>query len=563
MLRRSWGAPSHPGFLAAYPETQFITLERMTASDYTVVWAPYYTAHKILKGLLDAHLATGDDRALDLASGLCDWMHHRLAALPRATRQRMWGLFSSGEYGGIVEAIVDVHALTGKDEHLELARLFDLDTLIDACAENRDVLDGLHANQHIPIFTGLVRLHDATGEERYLRAARNFWRMVVPTRMYGIGGTSTGEFWRAAGTVAGTLGDTTAETCCAHNMLKLSRLLFFHEQDPDYTDYIERVLLNQILGSKEDRADAELPRATYFIGLGPGAVRDFTPKQGTTCCEGTGIESATKYQDSVYFRAHDGTGLFVNLYVPSTLDWAERGVTVTQRTKFPYEQGARLKIGGRGAFALHLRVPHWAVGGFSVRINGRPHHARATPGSYLTISRTWRDGDTVQVSMPFTVRTEAALDDPDVQCLWYGPVQLVARHAQREFLRFALYPSAALSGDLAPALRRIPGRPLHFTLDGTELAPFFEGTADPFHAYFRRQEPRIAFAGLDSGVANLRGADGTSFLDAVWAGAPFASRAAFRRQVEVVAGRWVADGLLTAEESRQVQDTARRARPVG
>ncbi|MFK4598869.1 beta-L-arabinofuranosidase domain-containing protein [Streptomyces pristinaespiralis] len=560
VLRRTWGRPTHPGFLAAYPETQFITLESMTSPDYTVVWAPYYTAHKILKGLLDAHLSTGDVRALDLASGMCDWMHSRLALLPSATRRRMWGLFSSGEYGGMVEAVVDVHSLTGRAEHLELARMFDLDPLIDACAENRDVLSGLHANQHIPIFTGLIRLHDATGEERYLRAARNFWDMVVPTRMYGIGGTSTGEFWRDAGIIAGTLGDTTAETCCAHNMLKLSRLLFLHEQDPKYADHYERTLFNQILGSKQDLADAELPLMTYFIGLAPGAVRDFTPKQGTTCCEGTGIESATKYQDSVYFRTRDGSGLYVNLYTASTLDWTDRGVRVTQTTRFPYQQGSTLRIAGSGTFDLHLRVPHWADAGFFVRVNGRAHHGGAAPGSYLTVSRAWRDGDTVEISMPFTLRTEPALDDHDVQCLMYGPVHLVARHEQREFLRFGLFPSASLSGDLVQALTPVPGRPLHFLLDGVGIAPFFEGTTHAYHAYFRREEPRIVFAGLDSGVENPGRSDGTSFLDEVWAAAPFASQAAFRRHVGSVTARWVGDTLMTESQRRRVEETARRAR---
>lgn len=261
------------------------------------------------KGILDAYLATDDARALDLASGLCDWMYSRLSKLPEATLQRMWGLFSSGEFGGIVEAICELHTITGKAEHLALAQLFDLDRLIDNCAANTDILDGLHANPHIPIFTGYLRLYHATGEQRHLDAARNFWGMVVPHRMYGIGGTSSGEFWKARDVIAGTISDTNAETCCAYNMLKLSRTLFFHEQQPKYMDYYERALYNQVLGSKQDTADAEKPLVTYFIGLTPGHVRDFTPKQGTTCCEGTGMESATKYQDSVYFKAADGNSL--------------------------------------------------------------------------------------------------------------------------------------------------------------------------------------------------------------------------------------------------------------
>ncbi|WP_405622550.1 beta-L-arabinofuranosidase domain-containing protein [Streptomyces sp. NBC_00076] len=559
-LRRTWGAPSHPGFLAAYPETQFIQLESMTGPDYTKVWAPYYTAHKILRGLLDAHTATDDARALDLASGMCDWMYSRLSKLPATTLQRMWGIFSSGEFGGIVEAVCDLHALSGKAEHLALARLFDLDKLIDACAANTDILDGLHANQHIPIFTGLVRLYDATGEERYLTAAKNFWGMVVPGRMYGIGGTSTTEFWKASGVIAGTINSATAETCCAYNMLKLSRMLFFHEQSPKYMDYYERALYNQVLGSKQDKADAEKPLVTYFIGLTPGHVRDYTPKQGTTCCEGTGMESATKYQDSVYFRTADGSALYVNLYSPSELTWAEKGVTVTQTTDYPREQGSTLTIGGsRAAFALRLRVPSWATAGFLVTVNGRAVPGTPTPGSYFTVSRTWRPGDTVRVAMPFRLRVEKALDDPSLQTLFYGPVNLVARDSATDHLRFGLYRNAGLSGDLLPSLTPVSGEPLHHTLDGTEFAPFFEGTEDPTHAYFRRSEPRIVFGATDSGVANPTKTDGTTLLDEVWAAAPFRNKDALVSRVRTTVDSWVSAGLLGRADGDQVVRTARKA----
>ncbi|MFD3502890.1 beta-L-arabinofuranosidase domain-containing protein [Streptomyces sp. NPDC058678] len=559
-LRRTWGAPSHPGFLAAYPETQFIELESRTSPDYTKVWAPYYTAHKILRGLLDAYSATDDARALDLASGMCDWMYSRLSKLPDATLQRMWGIFSSGEFGGIVEAIVDLHSLTGKAEHLALAKLFDLDKLIDACAANTDILDGLHANQHIPIFTGLVRLYDATGEERYLTAAKNFWGMVVPGRMYGIGGTSTTEFWKASGVIAGTISSTTAETCCAYNMLKLSRMLFFHDQSPKYMDYYERALYNQVLGSKQDKADAEKPLVTYFIGLTPGHVRDYTPKQGTTCCEGTGMESATKYQDSVYFRKADGTALYVNLYSPSTLTWAEKGVTVTQTTDYPREQGTELTIGGgRATFELRLRVPSWASAGFRVTVNGRAVSGTPVPGSYFAVSRTWRKGDRVCVSLPFRLRVEKALDDPSLQTLFYGPVNLVARNPATEHLPFGLYGNAALSGDLLPTLTPVSGKPLHYTLDGTEFAPFSEGTEDPTHAYFRRSEPRVVFGAVDSGVANPAKADGTTLLDEIWAAAPFRGKGALVSRVRSTVDAWVAAGLLARADGDKVVSTVREA----
>ncbi|MBT1093896.1 beta-L-arabinofuranosidase domain-containing protein [Streptomyces sp. Tu102] len=559
-LRRTWGGPSHPGFLAAYPETQFIDLESRTTSDYTKVWAPYYTAHKILRGVLDAHLATGDARALDLASGMCDWMYSRLSKLPEATLQRMWGLFSSGEFGGIVEAVCDLHSITRKAEHLALARLFDLDRLIDNCAAGTDILDGLHANQHIPIFTGYLRLYDATGEARYLDAARNFWGMVVPHRMYGIGGTSTAEFWKARGVIAGTISDTDAETCCAYNMLKLSRTLFFHEQRPQYMDYYERALYNQVLGSKQDKADAEKPLVTYFIGLTPGHVRDYTPKQGTTCCEGTGMESATKYQDSVYFKAADGSALYVNLYSPSQLSWDEKSVTVIQTTSFPREQGTTLTFGGAGsAFALRLRVPSWATAGFRVTVNGSAVSGTPVPGSYLTVSRTWRSGDTVKISMPFRLRVEKALDDRSLQSLFYGPINLVGRNSATNYLQLGLYRNAGLSGDLLPSLTPVSGKPLHFTLGGTEFAPFFEGTEDPTHAYFRRSEPRVILGNSDSGVTNPAKPDGTTLLDEIWAGAPFTGKGALVSRVRSTVNAWVSAGLLGQADGQTVIRTAQQA----
>ncbi|MGA6227969.1 beta-L-arabinofuranosidase domain-containing protein, partial [Streptomyces umbrinus] len=559
-LRRTWGGPSHVGFLAAYPETQFIDLESRTSPDYTKVWAPYYTAHKILKGLLDAYLATDDARALDLASGMCDWMYSRLSKLPEATLQRMWGIFSSGEFGGIVETIVDLYTITGKAEHLALAKLFDLDKLIDACAANTDTLDGLHANQHIPIFTGLIRLYDATGEARYLTAAKNFWGMVVPHRMYGIGGTSTAEFWKARGVIAGTISDTTAESCCAYNLLKLSRMLFFHEQDPKYMDYYERALYNQVLGSKQDKADAEKPLVTYFIGLTPGHVRDYTPKQGTTCCEGTGMESATKYQDSVYFKKADGSALYVNLYSPTTLTWSEKGVTVTQTTDYPREQGSTLTFGGSSAaFELRLRVPSWATSGFRVTVNGSAVSGTPVAGSYFAVSRTWQSGDVVKVAIPFRARVEKALDDSGLQTLFYGPVNLVARNSGTSYVQFGLYRNAALSGDLLPSLSPVSGKPLHYTLNGTEFAPFFEGTEDPTHAYFRRSEPKVVFGTTDSGVNNPARSDGATLLDEIWAGAPFSTKAALVSRVQSTVNSWVSAGLLAQADGQKVVTTAQNA----
>jgi hypothetical protein len=448
----------------------------------------------------------------------------------------------------------------GKAEHLALARLFDLDKLIDACAANTDTLDGLHANQHIPIFTGLLRLYDATGEARYLTAAKNFWGMVVPHRMYGIGGTSTAEFWKARGVIAGTISDTTAESCCAYNLLKLSRMLFLHEQDPKYMDYYERALYNQVLGSKQDKADAEKPLVTYFIGLTPGHVRDYTPKQGTTCCEGTGMESATKYQDSVYFTKADGSALYVNLYSPTTLTWSEKGVTVTQTTDYPREQGSTLTVGGgSAAFELRLRVPSWAIERFSSDGQRRCGERDSGRGELLRrvadLARRGRRAGRHPLPGPGREGSRRP-GAPDSLLRSGQPGRPQLRY---EYLQFGLYRNAALSGDLLPSLSPVSGKPLHHTLNGTEFAPFFEGTEDPTHAYFRRSEPKVVFGTTDSGVTNPARSDGTTLLDEIWAGAPFGTKAALVSRAQSTVNSWVSAGLLSQADGQKVVTTAQNA----
>lgn len=257
----------------------------------------------------------------------------------------------------------------------------------------------------------------------------------------------------------------------------------------------------------------------------------------------------------------DGTALYVNLYSPTTLTWAEKGVTVTQTTDYPREQGSTITVRGRRAatFDLLLRVPAWERAGFRVTVNGRAAKGTPVAGGYFTVSRTWRDGDTVRVSVPFHLRVEKALDDPAVQTLFHGPVNLVARDARTDHLRLALYRNAALSGNLLPSLTPVAGKPLHYTLDGVEFVPFFEGTDDPTHACFRRVEPRIVFGTTDSGVANPVRADGATLLDEVWAAAPFTTKSALVRHVRSTVKAWVTAGLLGAADGRKVVSTAERA----
>ncbi|WP_181800205.1 beta-L-arabinofuranosidase domain-containing protein [Streptomyces ipomoeae] len=547
--------PSHPGFLAAYPETQFILLESYTT--YPTIWAPYYTCHKIMRGLLDAHTLAGNAEALTVASKMGDWVHSRLGRLPKAQLDRMWSIYIAGEYGGMNEVMADLYALTGRAEHLAAARCFDNTALLDACAEDRDILDGRHANQHIPQFTGYLRMFDHTGEERYADAARNFWGMVAGHRTYSLGGTGQGEMFRARDAVAATLDDKNAETCATYNMLKLSRQLFFRDPDPAYMDHYERGLTNHILASRRDARSTDGPEVTYFVGMGPGVVREYG--NIGTCCGGTGMENHTKYQDSVYFRSADGGALYVNLYLASTLRWPERGIVVEQTSDFPAEGVRTLTFReGGGTLDLKLRIPSWATEGVTVTVNGVRQRVEAVPGTYLTLSRSWQRGDRVAISTPYRLRIERALDDPAVQSVFHGPVLLVARSAEQGFRQFSFYKDFTLRGDLASAIRP-EGRPQYFTTHGLTLAPFFVADGTRYHAYFRRNEPVVVFGTADSGVPNRARADRLTFLDVLWARAPFATSAAFVEAVRVLADAWVAEGLFSRGERDAVVAAAVRA----
>jgi hypothetical protein len=282
------------------------------------------------------------------------------------------------------------------------------------------------------------------------------------------------------------------------------------------------------------------------------------------------MENHTKYQDSIYFKSADDATLYVNLYIPSTLEWREKGFTIEQRTRYPFEGASTITMTGTGRLALMLRVPSWARRGYAVSVNGAAQRLTATPGQYVRLERQWRSGDRVDIRMPFTFRAERTIDDPSVQSIFYGPTLLavqapaVGDTLDTGLINVSLYRHFKLTGDFGAGMTPTAGKPLHFTVDGQTLAPFFVadpqgGESQPYHMYVRRREPVIVFGRIETGVANAARDDGVTFLDAVWAGAPFANHGRFVAAVERTAAEWRAAGRLTEADQRTVAQAARRA----
>jgi hypothetical protein len=466
------------GYLSAFPET---FIGRAEARER--VWAPYYTLHKLFAGMIDMYAHCGNAQALDVARGMAAWAKRRCDGLEGEGMQRM---LDRTEQGGMNDTLANLYAVTGDPEHLALARRFDQKSYVEPLVAGRDELRGKHANSMIPNIVGSAREYELTGDEDCRAAAEFFWEQVVGRRSYVTGGTSNHEHWRTGpGVLDGELSERSHETCCTHNMLKLTRHLFGWSADPRHADYYERALYNGILATQ----NPEDGMTMYYVPMESGWRKTFSrPLDSFWCCTGTGIESHAKYGDSIYF--HDDDGVFVNLFIASELDWPERGVRIRQETRFPEQEATSLIIRADRPveLALRIRVPYWATRGVTVRLNGEEEAVTAEPSSYLTLQRTWRDGDRVDVALPMSLHLHRMPDNPRHVAVMYGPLVLAGELGREG--------AAADSGpDLAPDIVTENEAPSDWIRPsiGTALTFYTVGvgrpgdvTLVPFHTLFDR-----------------------------------------------------------------------------
>ncbi|TRZ42934.1 beta-L-arabinofuranosidase domain-containing protein [Robertkochia solimangrovi] len=478
----NWGE----GFISAYPPDQFIMLEKGATygTDVSKIWAPYYTLHKILAGLMDIYEVSGNEKALEISKGMGDWVYARLSQVPTATLIEMWNRYIAGEFGGMNEAMARLYRITGEAKYLEVARLFDNIKVFfgDAShshglAKNVDLFRGLHANQHIPQIIGALEIYRDSDSPEYYHVADNFWYKAKNDYMYSIGGVAGARNPANAECFIGqpaTLYENgfseggQNETCATYNMLKLTKNLFLFDQRPEYMDYYERGLYNHILASVAE----DSPANTYHVPLRPGSVKHFgNPNMtGFTCCNGTALESSTKLQNSIYFKSNDDKALYVNLFIPSTLNWTEKNIVVEQETAFPKVDITNFTIHGKGKFDFKVRVPQWAKVGYTVKINGKEEKVNATPGSYVTLSRKWKDGDRIEIKMPFQFHLDPVMDQQNIASLFYGPILLVAQESEprTDWRKITLD-----ADDLGSTIKGDPKK-LEFTIDGVVYKPFYE-----------------------------------------------------------------------------------------
>ena len=437
-------------------------------------YVPWYVMHKTFAGLIDAYILADNKQALEVVIKLADWAKKGTDNLDEAQFQDML----RAEYGGMSESLAHLYAITGNKDYLTFAQRFDHKEILDPLEKKEDKLAGYHVNTQLPKILSAARLYELTGEERYGAAVNFLWDRVINTRAMAPGGVDLREHFCEHGSESEHLKWNSSETCSVYNMLKLTRSVFSWDPSAATMDYYERALYNQILGSQ----DPDSGGMTYFYSLKPGHFKIYSsPFDAMWCCVGSGIENHSKYADTIY--SHNDDSLWVNLFIPSELDWQEKGVRVRMETKFPAEDVITLTVNTKKSQKLDLkvRVPYWATKGAEVTINGKKHKVESSPESYLTLSRQWKDGDKITVRLPMSLHLRPARDKKDLVTIMYGPSVLAGELGSEGMPKDVSSNQSAHSGapdppvpvllvdpskPLSSWLKRVPGETLRFKTVG-------------------------------------------------------------------------------------------------
>jgi hypothetical protein len=415
-LVQAYGETISPRFFAGYP-------------------LPAYTYDKVVIGLIDAHRYAGVAEAGPALDKVTDAVLPLLPekALTREERRRrpytseaeIWD-----EPYTLPENLFLAWRLGLGQRYRDLAlRYLQDEALFDPLAAGVSPLAGKHAYSHVNALNSAVQAYYATGDAKYLKAARNGFDFVQ-RQSFVTGGWGPNEELIGPDDTETLFKSLTAthrsfETPCgAYGHFKIARSLLQITRDSRYGDSMERVLYNTILGAKDTTPDGE---TFYYSDYSDTATKVFRG-EAWPCCSGTFIQLAADYGISTWLV--DGARVYANLYVPSTLTTKAGDLPLAIRLTTDYPLDGRITLAvdpaRAGRFDLLLRIPAWAGPATRITINGRPFEGPARPGTFAEVSRAWRPGDVVTLDFDMTPRLES-LDaaHPQVAALVTGPLVLL------------------------------------------------------------------------------------------------------------------------------------------
>ena len=437
-------------------------------------WVPIYTSHKVFAGLRDAYRYTGNTKALDIEIKLGNYWYNIFNDLSDEQMQEVMKC----EHGGINETLADLYADTGNEKFLKLSKKFFHKFIISPTVIGQDRLSGEHANTQIPKFVGISRIYELTGEKPYKLGADFFWDRVVNHHSYATGGNCIDEHFGNPDTLSDRLGPNTTETCNVYNMLKLTNHEFGWNPSAEIADFYERAFYNHMLATQHPVTG----RVIYNLTIEMGGRKHYQDPYSFTCCVGSGMESHSKYGESIYFHNYDS--LYVNLFAASQIDWKEKGLKITQQTRYPQSDSSKLVFECKKPVQLEVKIryPYWATNGCAVKLNGKSYPVSSEPSSYITLDREWKNGDSVEFSFPMSLRLEAMPDNKDRRAIMYGPLVLAgdfgaanSKISKNDVRPMLLKREASLESWIKPVAGEANAFTLK-TLDGEVVAlrPFFQ-----------------------------------------------------------------------------------------
>ena len=393
---------------------------------------PAYCYDKLVCGLMDSHRLARDPDAYRILEHTTD------IALPHLPgkaieRGKVWRpkkdetYTQDGSYTIPENLFLAYQRGAGKRYRALAAQYLD-DEYFAPLADGTCNFVGRHAYSHVNALCSAMQAYMTLGSEKHLRAATNAFDFLT-AQSFATGGWGPDEQLRPPDSddLYASLRNThqSFETPCgSYAHLKLTRYLLRVTRDARYGDSMERVMYNTVLGAKPLRPDG----STFYYSDYNFHSRKLYSDRQWACCSGTLPQVAADYRINTYFR--EPQGVYVNLYIPSTLRWTQDGarVSLRQRSSYPFESHVEFEITTSRVsdFAVSLRIPAWAEGA-SISVNGKASVAAVKPGSFETIRREWKSGDRIEVELPLTKRLEAI--DPrniDTVALLNGPLVLFA-----------------------------------------------------------------------------------------------------------------------------------------
>ena len=390
--------------------------------------AGWYVTHKYMAGLRDAWFVAGNAQAREVLLEMCDWAVDVTKNLTPQDWEKMFHMGIS-EFGAPHEILADAYAATGDEKYLRVAKEFEQKDIVEPLAKG-DIspTTGVHANAAIAKYLGYERIHELTGEPIWFDASRNFYDDVVQNRSWANGGNSQWEHFFAHDAEPTKIDEICGpETCNSYNMLKLAGQFYALDANPAHFDFYERALYNSILPTLSPDGNF-----VYYTPQRPGHYRVFSLHYDAFwCCVGTGMENHAKYGELIYARQNDR--LMVNLFIASELNWREKGLKLRQQTAFPNADNSTLilTLDAPQTLTLSVRYPGWiAPGALKIRVNGEMQTVTANPDSYVDITRDWKTGDRVEVTLPMQTRVEmlpGADADNQHAAFFYGPILLAGK----------------------------------------------------------------------------------------------------------------------------------------